>query len=155
MSYTRVNWNSTTTYVSAENLNVMDKGIKDLDTNVGDVAVLKTTAKTVVPAINELSTGLKDVNNNFGNYISKSASVINGALKDIVEPGSYGYASITSIPDYPSSMSNYIAGTIFVQKYGNYKTYKIIATNNAGSLTKSIDGFLILGLSGIVWGTPY
>ena len=129
--YARLNWNSTTTYVSAENLNRMDKGIDDCDN------------------------AIEALNNNFGNYISKSASVINGALKDIEEPGSYGYDSITSIPDYPSSMSNYIAGTIFVQKYGNYKTYKIIATNNAGSLTKSIDGFLILGLSGIVWGTPY
>lgn len=95
------------------------------------------------------------VNNNFANYISKSTSGINGALKDIVDVGLYGYSSITSIPDYPSSMSNYVAGTIFVQKYGNYKTYKIIATNNAGTLTKSIDGFFILGLSAIVWGTPY
>lgn len=64
MSYTRVNWNSTTTYVSAENLNVMDKGIKDLDTNIGDVTTLTTTAKTVVPAIKELKTGLDTVNNN-------------------------------------------------------------------------------------------
>lgn len=65
MSYTRVNWNSTTTYVSAENLNVMDKGIKDLDTNIGEVTNLATTAKTVVPAINELKDGLNSVNNNF------------------------------------------------------------------------------------------
>ena len=64
MSYTRVNWNSTTTYVSAENLNIMDKGIKDLDNNIGDVATLTTTAKTVVPAIKELKAGLDTVNNN-------------------------------------------------------------------------------------------
>lgn len=67
MSYTRVNWNSTTTYVSAENLNVMDKGIKDLDTNIGDVTTLTTTAKTVVPAIKELKTGLDTANNNLLN----------------------------------------------------------------------------------------
>lgn len=64
MSYTRVNWNSTTTYVSADNLNIMDKGIKDLDTNIGDVTTLTTTAKTVVPAIKELKTGLEALNNN-------------------------------------------------------------------------------------------
>lgn len=61
MSYARVNWNSTTTYVSADNLNVMDKGIKDLDTNMGDVAALKTSAKTIVPAINEINNNLTDL----------------------------------------------------------------------------------------------
>ena len=45
--YARLNWNSTTTYVSAENLNKMDKGIDDCDN-----------------AIEVLNEGLNTVNNN-------------------------------------------------------------------------------------------
>lgn len=94
-------------------------------------------------------------NNYLASYISKTPNNINGALKDITSAGIYGYASISAITDYPSSMTSYVAGTIFVSLYGNYKTYKIIATNLAGTITKSIDGFFITGLNNIVWGTPY
>ena len=86
MSYTRVNWNSTTTYVSAENLNVMDKGIKDLDTNIGDVTTLTTTAKTVVPAIEELKTGLEVLNNNLNHttYQGSNMNPVTGATVGLV-----------------------------------------------------------------------
>ncbi|WP_455715326.1 hypothetical protein [Anaerosporobacter sp.] len=89
MAYTRVNWNSTTTYVSAENLNVMDKGIMDLDntvadikTSIGDVTALTTTAKTVVPAINEIKTGLNTVNNNLTSLIKSKSVVIGNTLDE-------------------------------------------------------------------------
>lgn len=52
--YARLNWNSTSTYVSASNLNVMDKGIDDCDN-----------------AIEVLNDGLKAVNNNLGGSIKK------------------------------------------------------------------------------------
>lgn len=107
MSYTRVNWNSTTTYVSAENLNVMDKGIKDLDTNIGDVTTLTTTAKTVVPAIKELKTGLDLVNNNLdtasnklnamfmGNIlIVQAENATNGEGGEILLKGANGYGDV-------------------------------------------------------------
>lgn len=87
MAYTRVNWQNSPSHatpLSAENLNVMDEGIYDLDaavteatgdisdlettvsehttdigsleTNVGDLSGLETTAKTdLVSAINELN----------------------------------------------------------------------------------------------------
>ena len=63
--YTRINWQnapSTATPISAENLNKMDKGIKDNDDAIGDLALLTTNNKTdLVSAINEQ-------NNNLGSY---------------------------------------------------------------------------------------
>lgn len=100
MSYTRVNWNSTTTYVSAENLNAMDKGIKDLDTNVGNVTTLTTAAKTVVPAINEIKTGLDAVNNNLDdiNYRFNGSIDVN----DANQATSYGvYTTIPQTTNIP------------------------------------------------------
>ena len=47
MSYTRVNWQdspSTQTPISASNLNIMDKGIKDLE---GDLGTLESGLATV------------------------------------------------------------------------------------------------------------
>ena len=66
MAYTRVNWQNSPSHatpLSAENLNVMDEGIYDLDATVteaagdiGDLSELETTTKTdLVSAINELS----------------------------------------------------------------------------------------------------
>lgn len=107
MSYTRVNWNSTTTYVSAENLNVMDKGIKDLDTSLGDVATLKTTAKTVVPAINEINNNLVEqpfevlpsgsnvIVNNYNKKIGKLV-LLNFSIK--VTTSTTGWVNIGLIP---------------------------------------------------------
>ncbi len=58
MSYTKVNWQNSPSHatpLSAENLNVMDEGIYDLDTAVGDLSDLETTTKTdLVSAINEV-----------------------------------------------------------------------------------------------------
>ncbi len=61
--YIRINWQnapSAATPRTAENFNIMDKGIKDCDDAIGDLALLKTTAKAdLVAAINEQ-------NDNFG-----------------------------------------------------------------------------------------
>lgn len=62
MSYTRVNWNSTTTYVSNENLNVMDKGIKDIDD-----AIVALSGKVGTVGSIDLQTQINSVNNNLGN----------------------------------------------------------------------------------------
>lgn len=55
--YIRINWEdypSTATPRNAVNLNKMDKGIKDCDDAIGDLALLKTTAKSdLVAAVNE------------------------------------------------------------------------------------------------------
>lgn len=63
--YNRINWQNkpnVATPISAENLNKMDKGIKDCDDAIGDLALLNTNNKTdLVSAINEL-------NNNLANY---------------------------------------------------------------------------------------
>jgi len=60
--YTRINWQNkpnTATPISAENLNKMDKGIKDCDDAIGDLALLNTNNKTdLVSAVNELNNNL-------------------------------------------------------------------------------------------------
>ena len=60
--YTRINWQNepnTATPISAENLNKMDKGIKDCDDAIGDLALLTTNNKTdLVSAINEQNNNL-------------------------------------------------------------------------------------------------
>lgn len=60
--YTRINWQnapSAATPRTAENFNIMDKGIKDCDDAIGDLALLKTTAKSdLVAAINEQNDNL-------------------------------------------------------------------------------------------------
>jgi len=62
--YTRINWkNDATTALGATLLNKMDKGIKDCDDAIGDLALLTTNNKTdLVSAINEQ-------NNNLANKI--------------------------------------------------------------------------------------
>lgn len=64
--YARLNWNSTTTYVSAENLNVMDKGIDDCD---NAIELLNEGLKTV-----DNNLGLKLDANNFNNLFVQNAS---------------------------------------------------------------------------------
>ena len=60
--YNRINWQNkpnVATPISAENLNKMDKGIKDCDDAIGDLALLNTTNKTdLVAAVNELNNKL-------------------------------------------------------------------------------------------------
>lgn len=60
--YARINWQnspSVATPLSAENLNKMDKGIKDCDDAIGDLALLTTNNKTdLVSAINEQNNNL-------------------------------------------------------------------------------------------------
>lgn len=71
--YARLNWNSTSTYVSPDNLNKMDKGIDDCDNAienlyslVGTLSSLTTTEKSnLVGAINEVKSGVNTLNNNF------------------------------------------------------------------------------------------
>jgi len=62
--YTRINWqNNASTPINPTFLNRMDKGIKDNDDAIGDLALLTTNNKTdLVSAINEQ-------NNNLGNLI--------------------------------------------------------------------------------------
>lgn len=66
--YAKLNWNSTTTYVSAENLNKMDKGIDDCDN-----------------AIETLNDGLNTVNNNLNKvvYDTSSMGLIAGATANL------------------------------------------------------------------------
>ena len=60
--YNRINWQNkpnVATPISAENLNKMDRGIKDCDDAIGDLALLNTTNKTdLVAAVNELNNNL-------------------------------------------------------------------------------------------------
>ena len=58
--YTRINWkNDATTALGATLLNRMDKGIKDCDDAIGDLALLNTNNKTdLVSAINEQNNNL-------------------------------------------------------------------------------------------------
>ena len=67
--YARLNWNSTTTYVSAENLNKMDKGIDDCDN-----------------AIETLNDGLNTVNNNLNHttYQGSNMNPVTGATVGLV-----------------------------------------------------------------------
>ena len=71
-SYIRINWKnspSTSTPVNEPNLNQMDKGIKDCDDAIGDLALLKTTAKAdLVAAINEQNENF-DVQNSTSNIV--------------------------------------------------------------------------------------
>ena len=71
--YTRINWQNkpnTATPISAENLNKMDKGIKDCDDAIGDLALLSTNNKTdLVAAINELKKVINTLNNNLADKI--------------------------------------------------------------------------------------
>ena len=62
--YTRINWkNDATTALGATLLNRMDKGIKDCDDAIGDLALLNTNNKTdLVSAINEQNNNLAKLN---------------------------------------------------------------------------------------------
>lgn len=85
--YARLNWNSTTTYVSAENLNKMDKGIDDCDN-----------------AIEVLNEGLNTVNNNLTNgllgKIGKTTEAISNTNANDFKVGiRFGYGdNITNHP---------------------------------------------------------
>lgn len=81
--YARLNWNSTTTYVSAENLNKMDKGIDDCDN-----------------AIEVLNEGLNTVNNNLDDKISHATEVISSTNANDFKGGvRFGYGD--NIANHP------------------------------------------------------
>ncbi len=109
--YIRINWKnspSTSTPVNEPNLNQMDKGIKDCDDAIGDLALLKTTAKAdLVAAINEQNenftsagTALKyrkledytpyDPNGNLN-----LMTIIHAYFNDVITPGDTIIASIS------------------------------------------------------------
>ncbi|MGF7145286.1 hypothetical protein HNQ56_003727 [Anaerotaenia torta] len=80
--YARINWKnspSTSTPVNEPNLNQMDKGIKDCDDAIGDLALLKTTAKAdLVAAINEQNDNLASKTINLSS--SLDTSLFTGSL---------------------------------------------------------------------------
>mgnify|MGYP000259149990 CR=1 FL=1 len=86
--YTRINWQnkpSVATPISAENLNIMDKGIKDCDDAIGDLALLNTTNKDdLVKAVNELLAAINALNNNLANYTLPTITVTSQADLDAV-----------------------------------------------------------------------
>lgn len=100
--YARLNWNSTTTYVSAENLNKMDKGIDDCDN-----------------AIEVLNEGLNTVNNNFINiFVPKSLDW----LDQITASGLYNITLNTNNKAHFPSQNQ--AGDV-------YNVFAIVNGNNA------------------------
>ncbi|WP_167957972.1 hypothetical protein [Anaerosporobacter faecicola] len=66
--YARLNWNSTSTYVSPDNLNKMDKGIDDCDN-----------------AIETLNTQVNTLNNNLMNESTKDFVVSDFSLSSIIQ----------------------------------------------------------------------
>lgn len=103
MSYTRVNWNSTTTYVSADNLNIMDKGIDDCDN-----------------AIEVLNEGLNTVNNNL-QLIDFTGTTL-----------SYSHASGMSMLELPPIPNKSIIAIYPVNRVGGL-TYNGLFTNDWGT----------------------
>ena len=91
--YTRINWRNkpnTATPLSAANLNKMDKGIKDCDDAIGDLALLNTNNKTdLVSAINEQ-------NNNLAKYFEANSGTITSATSwdNLINNGIYMVTSI-------------------------------------------------------------
>lgn len=101
--YARLNWNSTTTYVSAENLNKMDKGIDDCDN-----------------AIEVLNEGLNTVNNNL-QLIDFTGTTL-----------SYSHASGMSMLELPSIPNKSIIAIYPVNRVGGL-TYNGFFTNDWGA----------------------
>lgn len=82
MSYTRVNWQdspSTTTPISAANLNTMDAGIKDLDT------ALTTTSESLTQSITTLSNRAKVTELCHPSYPITASDTISYNLSDSLE----------------------------------------------------------------------
>lgn len=79
--YARLNWNSTTTYVSAENLNIMDKGVDDCD---NAIEVLSGKVGTV--GNTDLQTQINNVNNNLNHttYQGSNMNPVTGATVGLV-----------------------------------------------------------------------
>lgn len=100
--YTRINWQNkpnTATPISAENLNKMDKGIKDCDDAIGDLALLTTNNKTdLVSAINEQNNNLvnllfnqllESVSADYTDANDLPAGIVFSETKLINQPNSY------------------------------------------------------------------
>ena len=104
--YTRINWQnapSAATPRTAENFNIMDKGIKDCDDAIGDLALLKTTAKAdLVAAINEQNDNL--VSNVVGTVVD-----IKSYTDTFYTFHSDGYVTLGG---YAVSQSTYIYGLL-------------------------------------------
>lgn len=107
MSYARVNWNSTTTYVSSENLNVMDKGIKDCDDAIVALSI-------------DLQAQINSVNNNLM-LLSFTGTTL-----------SYGHASGMSMLELPGIGGRQIISIIPQMKAGGLVSHGIF-TNDWGS----------------------
>jgi len=93
MAYTRVNWQNSPSHatpLSAENLNVMDEGIYDLDAAVteatGDIADLETTVSGHTTSITGLQTTVGEHTADIGNMeddISDLQTTVSGHTTSI------------------------------------------------------------------------
>ena len=127
--YARLNWNSTSTYVSASNLNVMDKGIDDCDN-----------------AIEVLNDGLKAVNNNL-KISTLPASTTLASLISVVplnETRKYLYNTDALPSDYPTTMSqasNTFIPLVTVYRFGGIMYIEITSPNQTTGIPKTVKGY--------------
>ncbi len=137
--YTRINWQqtpSTATPRNATNLNIMDKGIKDCDDAIGDLALLKTSAKTdLVAAVNEQNDNLTVKSLTAGQDLH--ALTIDGQYRSAV---SATVSSLVNKPpeitsgelylDVKTTTTNYVIQTIYHTSGTNLNIY---VCNRAGT----------------------
>ena len=89
--YARKNWNSTSTYVSPDNLNQMEEGIDDCDN-----AIETLSGKISAVGITDLQTQVNTLNNNF---VTKSTSIACTSLTNNINIQKYGKIVCISSPD--------------------------------------------------------
>ena len=149
--YTRINWQNkpnTATPISAENLNKMDKGIKDCDDAIGDLALLNTNNKTdLVSAINEQ-------NNNLANLVTLGSWTPALNLDSVTYVAQWGryvkignqvtlYFYIYGNVSTPGSGTLDITGLPFAAaNIGNARFAGIVSSYNVGSITDTLTLFM-------------
>ena len=149
--YTRINWQNkpnTATPISAENLNKMDKGIKDCDDAIGDLALLNTNNKTdLVSAINEQ-------NNNLANLVTLGTWTPALNLDSVTYTAQWGryvkignqvtlYFYIYGNVSTPGSGILDITGLPFAAaNIGNARFAGIVSSYNVGSITDTLTLFM-------------
>jgi len=106
--YNRINWQNkpnTATPISAANLNKMDKGIKDCDDAIGDLALLNTNNKTdLVSAINEQN-----------DKLARKTSTTSFA--DLLPESEFYYTRV-ALTNLANNISNHTTGIITVGSGG-------------------------------------
>ena len=117
MAYTRVNWQNSPSHatpLSAENLNVMDEGIYDLDAAIteatGDIADLETTVSGHTTSIQTNTSNISTLQTTVSGHTS-AISGIEGDIGDLSELETTTKTDLVSAINELSS-NTHITGTV-------------------------------------------